>query len=320
MRVNHFTRSSCRCLLIAILCSAALVPPAGAATNIFSTGFELPDYDSGFSLVGQDGWLGEGSGGNGLLIDKFPGQGQQAYIGAFPPTGSDDYLLTWKPINFDAVAAGFPLVKFSTSISIEDSTNGEWDNFEWILFNSDASRLFSIDFDNFDLDVAYRLDGSNPWVVPSPAVPFVNGVIYTLTVTMDFEANLWSASLNNALIATNQPLTTSGLPLNLGDMDAFWLVYNISAPGDNYMVFDNYTITAMRTRPAVELVNRAANGNVSLRLHGENGWKVAVDASTNLTHWTPLATNTITVGDFVNYVDTSAASLPQRFYRGRLVP
>ena len=55
----------------------ASVWPAGATvtTNIFSTQFEATEgYSTTTNLVGQNGWLGFGSGGNGLVPDSFTNQ------------------------------------------------------------------------------------------------------------------------------------------------------------------------------------------------------------------------------------------------------
>jgi len=49
-----------------------------ASTTIYSTGFEESEgYNPHFSLVGQQGWRGEGSGGNGLFSETngFLGRG-----------------------------------------------------------------------------------------------------------------------------------------------------------------------------------------------------------------------------------------------------
>jgi hypothetical protein len=266
-----------------------------------------------FSLAGQAGWLNEGSGGNGLVDDAFPGLGQQGYVGKFAPSFGYDYLFVWQPLDLDPMAVGAPVIKFTTEMSIMPPTTGEADEFAWIAFNSQLQPLFIIDFENFNREVYYKYDGTS---YAFSGLTYTNGVIYTLSITMDFGANLWSASLDNRLIATNKPLTTTGLSLDLADIDAGWLIYDVSAPCDNYMIFDNYTLTPL---PDLSVLNRAANGHVTLRAVGKEGWKLAVEASTNLTHWTPLKTNTV-AGGYFDYVDMGAATLPMRFYRARIVP
>jgi hypothetical protein len=190
---------------------------------------------------------------------------------------------------------------------------GEADQFEWIAFNSQFLPLFRINFENYYQEIYIR---TNEGAYEFSGLTYTNGIIYTLSVTMDFGANLWSASLDDRLIATNLPLAGTGVTRDLADLDATWLIYDVNFPCDNYMLFDNYTFTPL---PDLTLVNRAANGHVTLRAVGREGWKLAIDASTNLTQWTPLKTNVV-AGGFFNYVDTGATALSRRFYRTRIVP
>jgi hypothetical protein len=153
-------------------------------------------------------------------------------------------------------------------------------------------------------------------------VKFELGAIYTLTVTMNFALNYWSATLNSVLLATNQPITTTGKQLTIGDVDAVWALYNTNAPGNNFMLFDNYTITAEAFRPPaprVTLLGLTGDGQTLLRINGQNGSRFAIEASTNLLNWTPLKTNLVTDGSF-DYVDTEAPAFSRRFYRARWVP
>lgn len=302
-------------LLLALTCSAT------AQTNVFFTQFEAAQgYNTNSTLVGQNGWVGEGSGGNGLLSEFIPGQGQQAYIGFYPPVANDNYLAVWRPINFDALAANLPIVRFSVLMSLEDSFDGGWDYFRWSVYNREGNRLFSVEFDNYYLDVAYQLDGENDLVITP--LTYTNAEPYTLTLTMNFASNRWSASLDHRLITTNQPITTVNAPLNLGDVDAVWIVDNPQAPGDNYMLFDNYQVTAespVPPRPQLQLLGRSVAGETWLRLTGQSGARFSIDASTNLQAWTPLKTNVLSDGAF-DYVDTAAPGFACRFYRARWVP
>ena len=53
------------------------------ATDVFSTQFEFSQgYSTNFDLVGQNGWIKYGSGGNGLILRDGS---QKAYIGFAPP-------------------------------------------------------------------------------------------------------------------------------------------------------------------------------------------------------------------------------------------
>jgi len=306
--------------LLCILWAGGLSNSLGTPTNLFSTQFESAQgYDPNLNLAGQNGWTKFGSGGNGLTNGFFTGQGQQAYIGLFPPAPGASNLFVWHPINFSPVAAGLPVVTFTTLMSIVGSTNGQYDYFQWQVFNNQSQPLIVIDFDTDLTNAGYFLDGTQ---YVNSGVPFALGATYTLTVTVNFASNLWSAKLNSTLFANNQPITTTGKQLTLGDVDAVWALNLPNSAGDNFMLFDNYTITAdvlPPPRPKMTLLGRTGSGQTSLRLTGQIGSKFAIEASTNLLNWTGLITNQVTSGSF-DYVDTGAPAFSRRFYRARWVP
>ncbi|MGH7971002.1 MAG: hypothetical protein ACREIC_19955, partial [Limisphaerales bacterium] len=283
-----------------------------SAAVIYQTGFEAVEgYSTNLDLSGQNGWLQAGSGGNGLVSDFFKGKGQQAYAGFLPPNNGDDFLLLYQPINKD-----LSHVTFSVRMAVTDSSNTNYDDFYWALFDQQVSNLVTLDFDNYELKVYYWLDGTNSrtW----SGLYFTNGVDYPLTMDLDFANNRWSATFDGRTLATNQPITTVGAPLNLGDIDAGWVIYDPTAPGDNYMVFDDYSITASIPPPRISSLGTVGNAPV-LRVAGQDGNTFVVEASTNLMDWTAVKTNT-TSGGYFDYVDNAAGSFQARFYRGRWLP
>ncbi|HLH55756.1 MAG TPA: hypothetical protein VKY92_19300 [Verrucomicrobiae bacterium] len=285
---------------------------AQAAAVIYQTGFEPSEgYDTNLDLAGQKGWIAAGSGGNGLGTGFFPGKGFQAYIGYAAPSTNDQSLYLYRPIN-----KTLPQVQFSATMEIIDSTTTNRDDFYWSVFNQQGDQLFILDFDNSDLNVYYFLDSTNGTGRIWSGLSFTNGGAYPLSISMDFTSNRWSAVFNGKSVATNQPITTKGAPLNLGDIDVAWAFSAI--PGDNYMVFDDYRITATSPPPKVALLG-LANGKPALRLTGLNNSPYAVDASTNLLAWVPLQTNNTANGRF-DLIDDSAPGSSVRFYRARWVP
>lgn len=316
-----------KAFVIALVAGLVLMSqPAGAvaaSTNVYFTQFEAgEEYSTNLTLVGQSGWIGDGSGDNGVVNQYILGQGQQALVGGASPIPTDDSLIVWRPINFNPITSGYPIVKFTVLMNIADSLNNQWDTFRWSVYNMQGSRLFSIDFDNYPqyLDVGYRLDGTNTTQFTN--LKFVNNSNYTLAVTMNFASNRWSATLNGNLITTNQLITTTNAQLTFGDADAVWLIFNPNAPGDNYLLFDNYRITAenLAVTPAqVQFLGRSAEGWSLLRVYGDNNSRWALDATTNLVNWTALKTNSVS-GAYFEHVDNTAAGLPRRFYRARYVP
>ena len=214
-------------------------PASAAMPTVYQTAFERTQgYNTNLDLVGQNGWLGAGSGGNGLVPGFFPGRGQQAYIGFAPPNPGYSSLFIYQPLNKSLSQA-----RFSVSMAVADSSNNQYDDFYWSVFNLQGQQLFTLDFDNYALRVNYALETSTNWTWSG--LTFTNGVIYSLVVNLDFVVNRWNATFNGALLATNKPITTLGSPLNLGDIDAAWVLYDTTAPGDNFMVFDDYQVAGV---------------------------------------------------------------------------
>lgn len=292
-----------------------------AGTNIlFSTGFEQSEgYNPIYTLEGQNGWVANSDAGNGLITDPltFPGLGQQAYIGYFPPTDLNTTFLIWKPINFAPVPTN-AVVTFSVLMAIIDSTNHFYDDFRWSVYNTNGSRLFSLNFDNTNsLAISYWLDGTNSLV--STGKKFTNDVQYALKITMNFPSNRWSATLNGVPLTTNLPLTTVNAALNLGDIDAAWEIRGTQA-GNNFMEFDNYRIEVV-TPPVAQLLSLGrTNGQFQLKLFSQANLKYAIEASTNLSQWLPLRTNTTASDGTFTFIDASIPNPLRRFYRARLVP
>jgi hypothetical protein len=286
---------------------------ASAATVIYQTGFEPSEgYDANLDLVGQKGWVGAGSGGNGLTSGFFPGRGQQAYIGFTQTVAGAQALFVYQPLNQSPTQAQFSV----TMAVIDSSTTTNRDDFLWSVYNQQGDQLFTIDFDNYALKVNYLLDGTNTqtW----SGLTFTNSTAYPLVINLDFAGNRWSATFNGAVLATNQPITTIGSPLNLGDVDAVWQIYYTNAPGDNYLVFDDYLVTGTMPPPQLKVLGLIAKAP-AIRLFGQPDSTFALEASSNLVNWVSWKTN-VTVGGYFDFTDSGAIGLPRRFYRGRWAP
>jgi kumamolisin len=214
----------------------------GSPATLYSTGFETSEgYSNISTLAGQKGWQQGGSGGNGFLTNNTfssSGYGQQAYIGlSAPASGTTESL--WQPVNYTPGSAD--LINFSVLWNIIDSTkrNGHYDRFRWSVFNSAGSRLFSIEADNSTNNLNYILDDNVTHLIGNF---LTNSTIYPLQIAIDFTRNSWSATLSGSTLVLNQPVTTGSAPRNLGNIRAEWLL-NAASAGNNYMLFDNYSLT-----------------------------------------------------------------------------
>ena len=319
---RYYSRGRMSWFGVVLMIAFSVACKTSFAAPVYSTQFEQAQgYNPTFTLVGQGGWQGsdDTSVCNGLVAGIFAGLGQQAYIGFFPADPPLNGYNVWQPIDLAPIPTNTPIVRFAVEMSIIDSSTTDRDCFRWSVYNLSQKRLFSIDFDNADLTINYLLEDG---LFVSTGRFFTNDVRYTLVVTMDFGRNLWNASLNNTVLVQDQPITTMNSALNLGDIDAVWVYRQSDAPGDNWMVFDNYTVTLEQRQDASLTALGNLGGQFSLRLTGQPNRNYAIEASTSLLSgsWLALRTNNTSSAGFFDFVDTSSPGLSQRFYRGRLVP
>lgn len=291
-------------------------PVRAQSQVIYETSFEASEgYSIDADLAGQKGWVSEGSGGNGLITEFFMGMGQQAYIGFAPPANREDLLNVWRPINYKPLTAGVSVVRFSVSMQINRSTNGFEDDFRWSVYNAEGKRLFTLDFEGLTGIISSISDAGQ---FKDTGVIFDYGAYYELIIWMNFSRNLWTATLNDLVIVNSEPLTTSNLALSLGDVDAVWFVRNPGAAGDNFMIFDDYRITAETVPsipPHLEIVERKPSGEFVLRLWGEAGLKYSFEVSEDFKFWDSLGIFQTGTDGTQELEDTSARNYPMSFYR-----
>src|SRR5262249_52523162 len=150
---------------------------------VYYTSFDASEgYDTTSALSGQKGWTNFNSGQNGFIFNSFGDSTYQGYLGYNSPVlGGTCWL--WHPLNFTPNTNSRPVVVFSTYLSIEDSSNFQYDVFDWDFFNRAGAFLFSLEFNNFTLDINYSLDdhAGSKWTGQT----FRNGSVYYLQVTMD---------------------------------------------------------------------------------------------------------------------------------------
>ena len=311
-------------------------------TNIYYAGFEPSEgFDTRLTLVGQGCatdnqmcWVGTDTNGsgNGIVANYFdntnsmlqPFGQQQAFVGFYPLTDTNGILNVWRPLNFDPLAAGLSVVTFSTTLAIYDSVaTTNRDCFRWSIYNmeADPSRLFTLDFDNTTTGINYELDDG---IFVPTGFSFERGGEYDLTIILNFADNLWSATLRGSEttatpIVDSQPMSTQGSVLNLGDIDAVWVNRDIGVYGDNFMVFDNYSVAAEPYPVSLEVLEPGSNGAFRLALIGEPGRRYSIDVTSDFVDWFALATNNAGTDGGFDFVDTTSTGYTHSFYRARWV-
>lgn len=300
----------------------ALGAPVRAADErvLYATGFEPGEgFQGGLTLVGQGGWIGSASWGNGLVTGVFADRGQQAFVGFDAPTNTGGVLNVWRPLDYAPGGTNPPVVVFSVRLAVIDSTPAgpSRDRFRWSVYNRATQRLCALEFDNDSLQINYALDDGAGW--RDSGLTFTNDALYELEMRLDFGANRWAASLTGVPVVTNQPLTTAGRTLDLGDINAVWELSRPAVPGDNYMAFDDFKVIATGGAPPVpprlEPIRFLPPDGFLLRVTGRPGVSYVVEGTTNLVAWTPLKTNAAPDGVF-EYLDATGGR-PGRLYRAR---
>lgn len=332
--LTHRTGSLGVLLAAGLLTSSAAAQPARPVTRLaapaservlFETGFEqFEGYDPDFDLSGQNGWIGLGSGGNGVLAGPIAGfNGQVAYVGFNPPSGTNDLLNLFRPVALVPVGNALPLITFKVSFQVFDSTTNApyFDDFRWSAYNTREERLFTIDFDNDAQQINYVLDDGKGF--KPTGWSFAAGEPYDLTITLNFARNLWTADINGAVIVNAQPISTRGSKLDLNEIDAVWAIRTPGKAGDNFMVFDDYRLTALpidEIPPTLEFVGQLTTGPTIIRVLGEPGVLYSLERTADFNSWSEVATGRATAPDgFVEIHDTTALRGEHRFYRARSV-
>ena len=291
--------------------------PARGQTTLFYTQFEQSEgYDPEFTLSGQQGWEHFGTGGNGLVEEFIEGFGQQAYIGFFPPTlAGDEFTSVWRPVNYNPMPAEANIVRFSVLLDFEPSTTGGQDDFRWSVYNALGVRLFSIDFETSTTRISSVLEDGEfrdtEWT-------FTFDGLYDLIIWMDLARNQWTATLNDVVVINSQPITMFGSELSFGDADAVWFIRDPNAPGDNYMIFDEYMVVAEAYNeipPTLEPVGMSEEGFFQFYIHGQGGLDYSVEVTSDLENWFSLGNFLAPEGGTFLFEDTTSSEFPYGFYR-----
>ena len=287
---------------------------------LYETGFEANEgFNIEFDLAGQGNWMVEGTGGNGLVDEFFEGFGQQAYIGFVQPA-QGSATSVWRPVNFTPVPTGSSIVHFSVKMQVVPSEAGGDDDFRWSVYNRDGRRLFGISFETGTQEIWFQNEDLE---FHSTGFSFDFAGIYDLHIWMDFSRNSWTVLLNDVVLANAEPIATvTGTALNLGDVDAVWFVNNLSNPGDNFMVFDDYQIATENLNaipPRLETIGMNAEGFFEFYVFGQPNVPYDVEVTDDFVTWFPMADDPDDPyvdpdGNFV-FEDNFAPLYPKGFYR-----
>lgn len=143
----------------------------------------------------------------------------------------------------------------------------------------------------------------------SPSAGVMRVVIYSLG-----NEPLANGSIAQVSFRVKSPAVAGTFPLVLTNI----IVANAAAARVQPVTAANGSVVIRDSlAPVMELPMIAGNGQVTLRVRGQDGLQYTVQASTDLATWQNLATGAAT-GGFYTYTDTTAGTQTYRYYRALL--
>ena len=314
-------------------------PSSSRAGEAYYTGFETFDVGEN-TIAGTDGWTGSYTTSrlHGVMSEAqhgVIGLGNAAFIGGFAgsfaksTSGSSVYLR--RPVNLDPLSLGQEIATFRVSIGIKDSTSTKRDNFEVLIYNQSNTLLGGLQFDNTTLDssgnprrLIYRLYydtalGSFRYTLTP--LTFLPDTMERLECRINFRTNRWTASLSAVPVFEDTAFYNGPASLTLGSVMLRMAVTSSTTtailPGDNYVLFDDYSI---RTDPLDPLLSTISfsTGMPKVSWNEEAGYAYQLEYSDDLASWlTSLPDTSWSASSSADrsYNDPTTPLPPHRFYR-----
>ena len=276
--------------LLGLLCVQSL-----QAETIYQTDFDnFPVGDDKWH--GTDGWVSNATSGGVQAIDSDViiggGLGNTASLGFNRPPST--FTTVFRPMNVDPAEAGTGEVEIELLMGIQDSTNNIRDSFYVSIYNMDGDFLGSLRFSNEDASYGiWRSDGTE---VIDTGIDFIRGELHVIDISLNLEANLWSASIDGLPMFTDETLTSrSNRERTLGPLAIEWQLSQrfASLHGDNWFLLADLRVdTAIEapdpvgTEPfAITEISKGADGQVTVHWPGDPGFVYQVEYSEDLQTW-----------------------------------
>lgn len=257
---------------------------------LYATDFD--SHNQGRTLDGQDGWYaatydwsfeakpistrqtGNAVWGGEQYYTSAPGSLWNGQVGAVGHVLSPGVASSFLGFGLardiqDVPGIGFVpserehIVNFSADThlyNLWNPTDVDKDYFGWVAYNQNREPLFALLLHSVS-GVAYVLNKDVFKIVPTGRKLPVGKFFHT-DITMDFALNRWSASVDGSLVVINQPISTSGVAVNLKGIAPLW--FYESAAGSNEMLFDNYKISIPPSTAPSTGINLAASSLVGM--------------------------------------------------------
>jgi hypothetical protein len=310
----------------------ALAAAHAAQREIYFTDFE--DARAGDDeLAGYDDWNGnpKNRGCHGIDSEAVPGLGKSAFIGYGSPGNSRTSAVVLRSIPHDPVSSGEPIIRLVAAIGLNDSDNDsplgnepDRNSFFVTLFNSSGQTLASLNYNNTEEGFGlWRDDGI---LTHDTEEEFIRNEVQLLVAEVDFSNNTWSVDLDGFQIFRDQPFTAkNGVDLDLGGTAITWQRGSGNNWGNNWMLFDDWTVYADTSKLTISekdfninSINRTTGGNITLQWKAQPGFRYQVEYSNDMITWKSDLPNSLIEqlqeAD-TEYTDNTTGQIAVRGYR-----
>ena len=301
-----------------------LQPTTAAERELYATDFsEFPVGED--QLAGQNGWTGTNQGQqvHGIDSNVALGIGNTAYLGSNRPDIGTDFVSVSRALSEGAEPATTN-VRFETVFGITESLDGGNDVFAFAFFNEQGDFLAAIQFDTTEADYGIWTDDGNELVYTDEA--YLAGILHHLRIEIDLESNQWSADLDDIPLFENALFTTTTAERNLGEVAVEWQITDISDPGDNWLLFDDWSLVSLEDtseipdeRFQITQISIGEDGARHLEWPAVQGISYQVEVSTNGEEWNRDLPDSLITADesstTLTYIDRTENSEDQRLYR-----
>ncbi len=315
-----------------------LLPSPILAGEVYYSGFETFSVGNN-TITGTENWSGSYTTSqlHGVMSEAqhgVVGIGNAAFIGGYATTvtktSSGNSVFVRRPVNLDPVALGQEIVTFRLSLGIKDSSSTKRDNFEVLIYNQANALLGGLQFDNTTLDssgkprrLIYRLHydtSTSAFRYTLTTLTFLPETMERLEYRINFRTNRWSASLSDVPAFQDATFYSGSSTRNLGSILVKMAVTNTTSttilPGDNYLLFDDYTVRTDAIDPVTAVCS--VSSSPILTWNEEAGYSYHLETSANLTSWLQTLPNASWSASNTadrSYTDPTTPRPERRFYR-----
>ena len=195
------------------------------------------------------------------------------------------------------------------------------------FFNAANEFLAALLLDTSEIDYGIWRDDGNEAVHTDEV--FLADFLHRLRVDIDLLANQWSVELDDIPVFEDQPFTATEASRNVGGVAAEWHINDVSDPGNNWLLFDNWALISIGEEPSnspptpdasFRITHISMDAIPSLRLEwpAVAGVTYQIESSVNGINWQPEPGSQMSTSGSnptLSHTIPIASTESRRFYR-----